>query len=323
MEFFTSKCKRRSKSEEPALVNYMIRIAILGLSQDACWDALQDSGWTDPQLARLQQAVDTTRMLRQLPRVVEAERAARVAHWRSFREHSYRHWIKRYGDLGKGFGIALPDFTRAPLAQRWREWGFHPLWQFAWADQEELDDLQQSRSTLAAVTDSVGCFSWKTLITRVNEIVRDYQPPAAQWRFHGHLPILDELSMVVGSPQSQNPRRSSLGHLRAWEVTFEHLTSHQLFVTAVALRRHAMWHGTFPETLNALVPDLLTEPPVDYMDGAPLRYRRNKDGTFLLYSVGADGRDDGGDHAPKSGTPTNPLPLAGRDWVWPRMASTH
>ena len=30
------------------------------------------------------------------------------------------------------------------------------------------------------------------------------------------------------------------------------------------------------------------------MDGQPLRYRRNADGTFLLYSIGENGKDDGG-----------------------------
>jgi hypothetical protein len=46
------------------------------------------------------------------------------------------------------------------------------------------------------------------------------------------------------------------------------------------------------------------------MDGQPLRYRPNPDGTFLLYSVDLDGRDDGG--KPHGGTGgTN-----GNDLIW-------
>jgi hypothetical protein len=37
---------------------------------------------------------------------------------------------------------------------------------------------------------------------------------------------------------------------------------------------------------------------MDVMDGKPLRYRLNPDGTFLLYSVGEDGVDNGGDLTP-------------------------
>ena len=34
------------------------------------------------------------------------------------------------------------------------------------------------------------------------------------------------------------------------------------------------------------------------MDGKPLKYKLKSDGTFILYSVGEDGLDDGGDPNP-------------------------
>jgi hypothetical protein len=58
------------------------------------------------------------------------------------------------------------------------------------------------------------------------------------------------------------------------------------------------------------------------MNGEPLRYRLTSDGDFVLYSVGTDGRDNGGD--------PNPLPglsgaihrlWNGRDIVWPKPAT--
>ena len=76
-------------------------------------------------------------------------------------------------------------------------------------------------------------------------------------------------------------------------------------VTAIALKRHQLRSGRFPNNLSDLVPSLLPEVPVDWMDGQPLRYRLNTDGTYTLYSVGQDGRDDNGD-------PT-------KDEVWPTV----
>lgn len=312
----------RLYSDEPTLVNYMIRVAILGLSLDACWDALQEPGWSDSQLAQLQHAVDSTRMLQQLPHVVKAERAARLASWKILRSHSYQYWMNRYGDLGKGFGITFPDSTRGQLAQRWTEWGFHPLWQYAWADQEELHYLQHSQTTLTAVSDSIGQRSWQHLQKSIEAIERNYQPPAGQWRFHGRLPILDDLSMVTGAPPGQRPRGVFLDYRQAWAVTFEHLTVHQLFATAVAIRRYSLRHGAPPETLDALVPALLPETPRDFMDGAPLRYRRNTDHTFRLYSVGANSRDDGGDVTSEPAQSSQrPSCWSGRDWVWFQSAT--
>ncbi len=60
------------------------------------------------------------------------------------------------------------------------------------------------------------------------------------------------------------------------------------------------------------------------MDGQPLRYRPNADGTFLLYSVGENGKDDGGDPSLEKGVTgssfywQNPKAL---DWVWPQPAT--
>jgi hypothetical protein len=101
----------------------------------------------------------------------------------------------------------------------------------------------------------------------------------------------------------------------------------RMVVTAIALKRFQIQSGKFPADLESLVPDYLHELPLDLMDGKPLRYRPHTDGTFLLYSVGEDGEDNGGDPTPTQsyGTirPTYPpwLWWKGRDAVWPMPAA--
>jgi hypothetical protein len=56
------------------------------------------------------------------------------------------------------------------------------------------------------------------------------------------------------------------------------------------------------------------------MDGKPLRYRLNADGTFTLWSIGEDLKDDGGD-----GSDAVPAARMGDIWerkdvLWPRPA---
>ncbi|MGA2854987.1 MAG: hypothetical protein ABSE90_12760, partial [Verrucomicrobiota bacterium] len=83
-------------------------------------------------------------------------------------------------------------------------------------------------------------------------------------------------------------------------------------------------HGNYPADLNSLVPEFVTAVPLDLVDGQPLRYRRNADETFLLYSVGENGKDDGGDPTLEKGAESssfnwqNPHAL---DWVWPQPAT--
>ena len=89
--------------------------------------------------------------------------------------------------------------------------------------------------------------------------------------------------------------------------------------TACALERYFLLHGTYPESLEALVPTLLDRVPTDVIDGAPLRYRRTDDGRYLLYGVGWNGRDNGGIVAwPKSASNTESTKPDGKegDWCW-------
>jgi hypothetical protein len=53
----------------------------------------------------------------------------------------------------------------------------------------------------------------------------------------------------------------------------------------------------FPERLKALIPQCLETEPLDPMNaaGTPLKYRRDSLVTAIVWTVGFDGIDDGGD----------------------------
>lgn len=61
----------------------------------------------------------------------------------------------------------------------------------------------------------------------------------------------------------------------------------------VELEMHRRRTGSFPQALIHLRLSHLKELPVDPFTGEPFRYER-KDGGYLLYSVGRNGKDDGG-----------------------------
>jgi hypothetical protein len=64
-------------------------------------------------------------------------------------------------------------------------------------------------------------------------------------------------------------------------------------VAALAAERYRLAEGHWPESLDALVPRYLAAVPTDPFDGQPLRLKRSEDG-LVIYSVGADRKDDGG-----------------------------
>lgn len=61
----------------------------------------------------------------------------------------------------------------------------------------------------------------------------------------------------------------------------------------LACRIHKGRTGTYPDALDALVPALLDEVPVDPFTGEPLVYRREGEG-FVVYSLGSNLKDDQG-----------------------------
>ncbi len=66
----------------------------------------------------------------------------------------------------------------------------------------------------------------------------------------------------------------------------------------LALRAYKLENGAYPPSLKALVPAYLSAVPADpFGGGEPLRYKRSGV-TYVLWSIGPDGRDDGGKPIP-------------------------
>ena len=63
---------------------------------------------------------------------------------------------------------------------------------------------------------------------------------------------------------------------------------------SLAIRRFEQKEGRIPRSLGDLSPAYLGAIPCDPFDGKPMRYRVNLDGSWLIYSVGYDGEDNGG-----------------------------
>jgi hypothetical protein len=77
----------------------------------------------------------------------------------------------------------------------------------------------------------------------------------------------------------------------------EFATNLRLASMALVVERFRLTQDRLPENLNELVPKFLSTVPDDPFDGQPLRYHRLAKG-YVIYSIGADGHDDGGREKP-------------------------
>lgn len=83
---------------------------------------------------------------------------------------------------------------------------------------------------------------------------------------------------------------------------------------ALALERFRNAQHRYPEKLDELVPQFLPALVNDPMDGQPYRYRRTPEGRYLIYSVGLNGKDDGGKTVLKEKSSAQDVTQG--DWVW-------
>jgi len=79
---------------------------------------------------------------------------------------------------------------------------------------------------------------------------------------------------------------------------------------ACGLERYRTAHAKYPEKLEALMPQFVAKLPGDLIGGRGYQYKPTAGDSYLLYSLGWNGRDDGG-------TPGRTLfDEKQGDWVW-------
>jgi hypothetical protein len=87
----------------------------------------------------------------------------------------------------------------------------------------------------------------------------------------------------------------------------------------IALSRYKADHGEYPESLAELAPLYIAELPPDPYGAPSFGYRREAPDRYLLYSLGIDGKDDGGEPGVDYNGKPRQYADAGDDiYTWPR-----
>ena len=288
----------RLHQDDLTIVNQMIRAAIGGLGFEVTWAALQSPGWTETQLAELQGEWERVAYIEKMPRMIEMERAQTLELFESARTNGLRQARTVTG--GTPFRGSSRDL-KAVFEQEFLD----PVRRLAWAERDELFYLENTQRVLEAIRRARAEKSWLSVS---GEMVATYDAMQAR------LSAFDSFLYPLSGMTMANYRR-------AWENIMRQETQRSLLISALALHRYQLRHGRFPPDLESLAPEFLAAVPLDFMNGQPLRYRLEPGGSFRLYSVGADGVDDGGNPAPVKAWKAYWTIWEGRDAVWPRMAT--
>jgi len=281
--------------EDLTLVSQMIRTAIAGLGLAVTWEALQAQGWNEQNLAALQKDWEAVNLADAFVKGMVGERVwgeAAFAHMRAISPQERVNFVKFGGESS----------TRRSAEDYFMQFVVMPYWR-ANSEADEMMYLQQIQNCLDLFRQLQHGTSWLVISQQLKTNRDNFEfalghraNPVTKFRY---------LFSAMALPN----------YVRAPNICVQYETQRRLTVVAIAIKRYRFLNGHPPPDLNALVPQLLSAVPVDLMSAKPMGYKLNPDASFVLYSVGEDSRDDGGD---ANSSVTNKFDLwSGKDAVWP------
>ena len=254
----------RHFQKEPILISSLLHAAIVNIAMQPLWEGLCDRRWNDAQLVRLRSALAPLDELDCIRRG-----------WQGERTLEYQDWVKLLNQ--SGWAAANAGF------------GFH--------DAEEASKKGFIASFLGWVLIPKGWFylNYRTLDRFwVEHPLKAIDVPGHRVDPSAHEAFQRWIEDTRWNPSSFLARRAipalmgqNLRFART-QVAVDHA------VIVCALERYRLAKGTYPASLAELVPGLMDKLPNDVIGGLPYKYRRMLDGSFKLWSIGWDGKDDDG-----------------------------
>ena len=267
---------------EPFLISHLVRLAMMQLALQTIWEGLAEHKWSDAQLVALDAELGKFDFAADYKLGMHGELGGQTGEMDLIRRQPER--MNDVSDFGNGGNGA---YFPAEVAVH--------LFPTGWFYQNEYQAARLMQDYYIPAADaSKGTFS--------PDVAREGDGQlAAETKSFGPFILYERLML------------SALGN--AVPKFAYGQASVNLARTAIALERYRLAHGEYPESLDALAPQFIAEVPHDVIGGQPLKYRRDADGSFVLYSVGWNETDDGGTTVFKESS-TPPLDLENGDWVW-------
>ena len=262
--------------EDPVLIGYLVRVAIQSSAFSAFWAGTSQHAWSDAQLAAFQQRFEG---LKQRDSLVKAFRGERLFGKTCFE-------LMRQGRLNPETLGAVDGgsdgFSGGAMPKAWllQNQAYHSRVMDQVVDALQRCDPERGIAAKGSI--------WET--ERIDQTVFD----TANRRFHPYRILTHMLLPGLAKVHAKADRS---------------LTTSRLAITVAGLERHRLATGSYPKALGDLVPKWVPAVPLDPMDGQPLRYRLNADGSFTVYGVGPNHTDDNGVFESQQGQDL--------DWVWP------
>lgn len=267
--------------KEPHLITQLLRIAYVRLMMQPIWEGLQDHRWNVRQLSVLQENLRSIDLLESLKRSFLFERTWDAWSVEQLEKVRFGAWLNN--PLTETLGIKLKINSWVQALAIPKGWGYQGL---IFRDQAFL---AQSIDPIDPVNHRVDA----ELARKAKEKIFHMHRTPYNFLWMGDLIAFSELTARVAQAQAGLDQAEM----------------------ACALERYRLDKGRYPASLDLVLPANGDSLRTDLMTGQPLHYQLHSDGTYLIYSVGWDGVDDGGKVVLDDQKPPRAVNDKG-DWAW-------
>ena len=282
-----------SLHSEPLLQSQMVRINLVNLSIQPIWEGLAQKKWSKTELKELMQVLEKLDFVSDCRWAMKAERAKDIDFIAYLQKHRDESAIMLL--------VAICPEGLQSLYQLERSLPSMP------SSVDQLIDTLEKQLPEDVVIRSIsqlpptGWYDQNRL--NIGKFFQEHLFRLAKPDRH----LIERLSkddheelLYLDYPQDKvNPynffANMLLGFMpRSIERFGRVQNSVDMALLACGLERYDLAHGEYPASLNDLTPEFLKSIPPDVVNGTPLHYRLTRDSRFQLYSVGWNGKDDGG-----------------------------
>ncbi len=296
---------------EPDWYSFLVRLAIIDRAIQPIWEGLAARQWSEADIKELNRNLQSLDLISEGQAQLRADRSQKIAQLEYERKH--RNWTAGWliGSIcPKTSEYLLDKITIPPPPEPARKL-FEMLARFI---------PIESAGELLRLLPPNGWYEWNkaSLAMFYQERLLDIADPAKHridtqkvinitsmfdpWRETLKISPHDVLiyALLPGTPQYSRRTDSSQNGIDLAEI-------------AGGLELFRMAHGNYPKALTELIPNFLPSLPPDVINGEPLHYHPTPAGSFVLYSVGLNGRDDGGIVVTNQ---YEGIDFSAGDWVW-------
>jgi hypothetical protein len=253
----------RPTARPMTLVAAMIDTAVMGLYVQTIGQGFQMNVWREPELAALEQQLKEVDLVPLLAGGLDCERVSGCWTIEHMTAQSYKNMLEKYQLYGKSKPHSSLEYFKDPVYQTLffgpSGWKYQNMALVARLHANGIGGVDMNNKTMVPHVAGAASIEVDKAFNTKSKFV----------------PLIAIAAMMV-------PNFS-----RASQTVAQNQTLANQARIVCALERYHLARGSYPETLDALVPQFIDVLPHDVIGGQPLKYAR-KDGNYTLGALGWD-----------------------------------